>query len=457
MAQFVIMPRQGQSVESCIITTWAKKVGDKVAKGDTLFSYETDKSAFDEVSEIEGTLLAILAEEGEDVPCLNNVCIIGAEGEDISAMLSAGGAAAEETKPAAETAAAPAEAAPAEEPAELKPGEKIKISPRAKALAIKTNADLLKAAPTGPNGRIIERDVNKLLDEGKTVSAAALEAYLKGGVSIEGTGAGGMVTLSDVEKKPEIISAVTVTESSAVTAASPAEARPVSFGDYTEVKMSNVRRVIAKAMHNSLAEMAQLTLNSSFDATALMAFRASLKAKGEALGLGNITINDIVLYAVSRVLLNHRDINANLVGENMRYFSHANLGVAVDTERGLLVPTLFGADTMTLSALSANAKKLIGDAKAGSISPDLLTGGTFTVTNLGSLGVESFTPVINPPQTAILGVCCITQKLKADGTQYPAMGLSLTFDHRAVDGAPAAKFLSELCAALENFDLLLAK
>jgi pyruvate dehydrogenase E2 component (dihydrolipoamide acetyltransferase) len=141
----------------------------------------------------------------------------------------------------------------------------------------------------------------------------------------------------------------------------------------------------------------------------------------------------------------------------MRIFDNVNLGIAVDTERGLMVPTLMAAETMTLNELSANAKALIKETQSGSISPDKLSGGTFTVTNLGSLGVESFTPVINPPQVAILGVCAITQRIKADGSVYPAMGLSLTFDHRALDGAPAARFLKDLCANLENFGLLLAK
>ena len=131
--------------------------------------------------------------------------------------------------------------------------------------------------------------------------------------------------------------------------------------------------------------------------------------------------------------------------------------MAVDTDRGLLVPVIFGADKLTLSEISAKAKELAGKAREGKCSPDEMSGGSFTVSNLGSMGVESFTPVINPPQTAILGVCCTTNRLDAEGKVYPAMGLSLTFDHRAVDGAPAAKFLKELCGALENFDLLLAK
>jgi pyruvate dehydrogenase E2 component (dihydrolipoamide acetyltransferase) len=165
----------------------------------------------------------------------------------------------------------------------------------------------------------------------------------------------------------------------------------------------------------------------------------------------------MVLFAVSRVILNHKDLNAHWLDDVMRIFDNVNLGIAVDTERGLMVPTLMAAETMTLNELSANAKALIKETQSGSISPDKLSGGTFTVTNLGSLGVESFTPVINPPQVAILGVCAITQRIKADGSVYPAMGLSLTFDHRALDGAPAAKFMKALCDNLANFNLLLAK
>ena len=204
----------------------------------------------------------------------------------------------------------------------------------------------------------------------------------------------------------------------------------------------------------------KLTLNTSFDATKIMAFRASLKSGAEKLGLPNITLNDMVLFAVSRVLLKHRSLNAHYLDDTMRFFNTVNLGIAVDTERGLLVPTVFSAEKLTLTELAVSAKKVISDAQQGSISPDKLKGGTFTVTNLGSLGIESFTPVINPPQTGILGVDTITRRIKEVNGQdvsYPAMGLSLTFDHRALDGAPAAKFLKELVFALENFDLLLTK
>ncbi len=225
----------------------------------------------------------------------------------------------------------------------------------------------------------------------------------------------------------------------------------VDFNEFVEVKLTNMRKIIGKALNESLSTMAQLTLNSTYDTKQIMAFRKNIKENKEKLNINNITLNDMVLYAVSKVLLKHADVNAHYTPDAIKQFKCANIGIAVDAERGLIVPTLFGADKMSLNELSLNAKDIIQQARVGKISPDLLTGATFTVTNLGTLDIESFTPVINPPQTAILGVCNITTKLKKDGTPYQAMGLSLTFDHRAIDGAPAARFLKDLCDYLENF------
>ncbi|MBO5883373.1 MAG: 2-oxo acid dehydrogenase subunit E2 [Clostridia bacterium] len=445
MATVVIMPRQGQSVESCVITAFNKKVGDTVEKGEVLFSYETDKSSFDETAPESGKILAIFREEGDDVPCLENVLVIGNDGEDFSAFIPKDEADAEPAKeeaPAAvaETPAAVTEAPVADAIATSGIGS---ISPRARLLAEKTHADLLKAVPTGPNGRIIERDVQKLVDMGLTVSPAARDGYT---TAVEGSGISGRVTLGDLNAP-----AAAATEAVAV---------PAPVAAYEDVKLPNIRKVIAKSMHASLSNMAQLTLNTSFDATKLLALRASLKNGAEKLGLANITLNDMILFAVSRVILNHKDLNAHYLDDTMRYFNNVNLGIAVDTDRGLMVPTVFAAEKLSLNQLSKAAKSVITDAQSGNINPDLLKGASFTITNLGSLGIESFTPVINPPQTGILGVDNITKKIKEVNGQdvtYPAMGLSLTFDHRALDGAPAAKFLKDLCNALENFDLLLTK
>ncbi len=443
MATVVIMPRQGQSVESCIITAFNKKVGDTVEKGDLLFSYETDKSSFDEPAPEAGKILAIFREEGEDVPCLENVLVIGQDGEDFSAFAPV--AAAEEA-PAAPAAAEAPVAAPAAPVAEVEAPIATQgvgsISPRARLLAEKTHADLLKAVPTGPNGRIIERDVQKLVDMGLTVSPAARDGYA---TAVEGTGMNGKVVLGDLNAP-------------AAAAATPVAA-PVA--EYEDVKIPNIRKIIAKQMCASLTTMAQLTFNSSFDATKMIALRNSLKAGAEKMGLANITYNDMILFAVSRILANHKAFNAHYLNDDtMRYFKTVNIGIAVDTERGLMVPTVFGAEKMSLNDLAKSAKSVIGDAQSGKINPDLLKGATFTVSNLGAMGIESFTPIVNPPQTAILGVDCISKRIKevnGEDVTYPAMGLSLTVDHRAIDGADAARFLKDLGYALENIDLLLIK
>ena len=417
MANAVIMPKAGITVESCIIGTWEKKVGDEVKVGDILFTYETDKASFECESTEEGTLLEIFFNDGDEVPCLVNVCAVGNPGEDCSALRPAGEGA-EEAAPAAAEEAPKAEekAAPAAiAESTAVEGEKSAISPRAKKLAERAGVDASLATPTGPNGRIIERDVRTLMDNPVT----AME-----------------------------------------TASAPVAAPAAPEAEYEDVKFSGIRRAISKSMHTSLSTMAQLTHNTSFDATAILNYRKLLKnCEGD---LAGVTLGDIVLYAVSRTLKNHPDLNAHMLDDNnIRLFKHVNLGVAVDTPRGLMVPTIFHADEMSLVEISKAVKELAAQCREGNISPDKLTGGTFTVSNLGNMGVESFTPVINPPQTGILGVCGTVERVKKlpDGTitTYPAMGLSLTYDHRAVDGTPAARFQKELGKNLENFTALLAK
>ena len=459
MATPVIMPRQGQSVESCIIGKWYKKVGDKVAAGEDLFSYETDKATFDEAAKVDGEILAIFFPEEDDVPCLMNVCVIGNPGESVAefdprgaeaapAAASAPVAAAVQATPVAQaTPAAQASASTAAPAVDL---STLAISPRAKALAQKQNVDLRAAAPSGPKGRVIERDVRSLIDAGHFATGAVGSDFAAG---TAGSGIGGRVSVSDLDKTP-----------AAVTASPSTTAAPV-VSSYEE-KHSNIRKLIAKSMVQSLSTMAQLTYNMSFDATDILAFRARHKKAKEAgltdaLGLpANVTINDIILYTVSRVVKSHKMCNAHYFDDKMVFFNNVNLGVAVDTPRGLMVPTIFNADQLTIGEISAQAKEKSAACQQGTISPDQLKDGTITVTNLGSLGIESFTPVINPPQTCILGVNCLTTAFKlVDGqpVAYSSMSLSLTADHRAIDGAPAARFLKDLKNALENFSLLLMK
>lgn len=446
MATAVIMPRQGQSVESCIIAKWHKKVGDTVAPGDILFSYETDKASFEEESKLSGTMLDIFFEEGDDVPCLTNVCVIGNPGESTAQFKPAGE---EEEAPAASEDSAPAEETAQTAPAQTvsrSADEFIKISPRAKNLAARQGVDYTVAPATGPNGRIIERDIDAMIASGNAATFAARDGFVGSGAGIEGTGIGGRVRMADLNAPA----------APAAAAAAVADEGP----EYVDVPMTNIRKVIAKNMIHSLSTIAQLTYNMHFDMTAVNAFRAAVKAGGEALNVGKITINDVILYAVSRILKNHPDFNAHCVDNKVRQFTHVHLGVAVDTERGLMVPTIRNADCKSLSEIAKEAKELAAACQKGSIAPDLLSGGTFTVSNLGSLGMESFTPVINPPQTAILGVNTIETKVRVVNGEiktYPAMNLSLTADHRVIDGAPASRFLKELVTALENFTVLLAK
>lgn len=420
MATAVIMPRQGQSVESCIIGEWFKKVGDPVQEGDILFSYETDKSSFEEPAKQAGTLLAIFYGTDDDVPCLTTVAVIGEPGESYAEFAPDQAAGTEE----APTAAAPAaEAAVAEPPAAQLEGAALRgVSPRARNAAERLHVDPAQAQPTGPNGRVIERDIKALAQASRT-----------------GTGLGGRVT-------------------AAAPAAQAAPAVQAADTEYQDVKLPNIRKVIAKSMFQSLSTMAQLTHTTSFDATCVMNFRKGLKAAPEQLQVPNITLNDIILFAASRVLPKHPDLNAHFLEDKIRYFQHVNLGIAVDTPRGLMVPTLMRAEEKSLKEISAEAKALAAACQDGSINPDLLQGASFTVSNLGTLGIEHFTPVINPPQTGILGVDCIVERVRrVDGqiTVYPAMGLSLTYDHRALDGAPASRFLQDMVMALENFQALL--
>ena len=306
MATPVIMPRQGQSVESCIITEWKKKVGDQVSVGDVLFSYETDKSTFEEQAKVDGTLLAVFYNAEDDVPVLLNVAVIGNPGESF-AEFAPDGASAAAPAAAEEAKAAPAaEAAPAVQTTAARAEG---VSPRAKNAAEKLGVDPTAAAPTGPHGRVIERDVlayakeNRLGAETAAQPAAATPAAAK------------------AVEAPAAVNAL----------------------EYDEIKVPNLRRMIAKTMHDSLADMAQLTHNTSFDATKMNAFRESLKSAPDSMDLPKVTINDIILFAVSRVLTKHEGLNAHMLGDKMRYFKHVNLGIAVDTPRGLLVPTLFAA------------------------------------------------------------------------------------------------------------------
>ena len=441
MATIVVMPQLGNSVESCIIVEWTVAEGDAVSLDQTLCSIETDKSTMEVPSTAEGTVLKLLWDEGDEVPVKDPLIIVGAPGEDVSGLVPGSGAAEAGAAPAEE---APASAAPA--PSFATTAASGAVSPRARALASAKGVDASAITEgSGPHGRVIERDVAAAIAAGPALTSAARAA----GVSAaEGTGIGGRVSVADAARAPEAAPA------SSATATAPAADFP---GASTSSPLKGVRKVVAKRMMESLTSTAQLTLNTTANAAGILALRKKVKNADEALGLNRITLNDLVCFAVSRTLLKYPVFNAHLEDGVLTEFEQVHLGFACDTPRGLLVPVIRSAQSLGLKAFSDEAKRLAGGAIDGTLPPDYLGGGTFTVSNIGSFGIETFTPVINLPQTAILGVGAITPRpaLAPDGTVgvEQRLNLSLTIDHQVIDGADGARFLRDLVAAIENIDV----
>jgi len=337
------------------------------------------------------------------------------------------------------------------------------ISPRARNLAAKEKVSVTFLG-SGPGGRIIERDVIAALQNRAPLTAAA-RATGAGAVPAVGTGLGGRVTSADVAAATDLRSPAPKLQTLNPDSSFPAE------GVITETPIKGIRKIIADRMHKSLAESAQFTLNASASAVKIQEIRSSIKNLGAFAGehgISKITINDLILFAVSRTLPRFPYMNAHKIGDTIRTFERVHLAVAVDTPRGLLVPVIRNANLLSLAQISSEAKRLAAACQNSSAKPDELSGSTFTVSNLGSLGITSFTPVLNTPEVAILGVCNIEMKPVEIGEANcncgcncgmrfePHIGFSLTINHQVVDGAPAAKFLKELVDAVANIDLLLA-
>lgn len=446
MAKPVIMPKQGQSVESCIITEWYKQKGDKVSPGDVLFSYETDKASFEEEASEEGTLLEVFFNDGDEVPVLTNVAVIGEEGEDASEF--APGSISDENSPEETSQASqvePPKQSDLSETPETKSWEdstKEKssgISPRAKNLAEEKGVSTKQITGSGPGGRIIERDVVAVLDKQPPLTEVAKEKSLNEETSVpeSGSGLGGMVTSNDVSS-----------------------VNPLYDNDFEEKPLSNMRKLIANAMYASLQNSAQLTHHLGADARNVLALRKEVKKKiEEGEEDTNITINDMVCYATIKALKKFPRVNAQFHDYNMRFFNKVHFGLAVDTERGLMVPTIKNADDLSIKGLSNQFKNIAAKCHKGNVDPELLSpeGASFTVSNLGNYGVEMFTPVINLPQVAILGVNTIVPRPKdlGDGVYgfVPYMGLSLTYDHRALDGGEATRFLKQIAVEIETLKI----
>ena len=472
MVHTLVMPRQGNTVESCIITNWKVKEGDIVTPETVVCEVETDKAAFEIPAGAAGTVLKLLFAGGDDVPVLKPIAVIGTAGEDWKTVIGNGDQGIGENTQETSRKGALEPKVEAQREEQIKhissslraanrrfdvplcdENSEIHVSPRARSLAEKEAFPLEAALGTGPGGRIIERDVIAALKDKPPMTAAAKAAGSATVPSI-GSGIGGRVTAADMATAP------LPTPHSLLS----------SEGAVTETPIKGVRKVISDRMLKSLSESAQFTINASAPAVKLQEFRMGVKSQSsfaEELGVSKITINDLILFIVAKTLPRYPYMNAHKIGETIKTFERVHLAFAVDSPRGLMVPVIRNASLLSLAQISSEAKRLATACQNGTVNPDELSGSTFSVSNLGSFGVTSFTPVLNMPEVAVLGVCGIELKPIAVSSGdanagncavrfEPHIGFSLTINHQAVDGAPAARFLKALCEAVAHIDLLLA-
>ena len=444
MATVVIMPKQGQSVESCILTEMKMKKGDSVTVGDILFSYETDKASFEEASQVSGTVLDVFFMDGDEIPVLTNVMVIGNPGESTEGLRPFGGiSAATVSTTAAETVTMTMSTTSSEMMSEMPTqnpffsGTTSPVSPRARALAEKHAIPSETLVGTGPNGRVIERDVQTAIAATPKTTPLTKAILKETGAPRpnKGSGLAGTAKAVDINK-----------------------GKQTDTSDSILKPLSNMRKLIAKAMYTSLQNSAQLTHHLGADARNVLNLRKKVKNAMQNGFPTDITINDFVCFSVISALKQFSQVNAHFLGDAMQLFSKVHLGLAVDTERGLMVPTIRNAGALSLQGLANQLKEVAAACKKGGIAPDLLApeAASFTVSNLGAYGVEMFTPVINLPQVAILGVNTIVPRPKdlGDGVYgfVPYMGLSLTYDHRAIDGGEATRFLKQVAIEIENLE-----
>ncbi len=400
MAIEVKMPQLGLTMTEGVVASWKKKVGDTIKIGDVLADIETDKLSTELESEVEGIILALVAKEGDDIPVQGVICIVGAEGETVAAP--AAPATPAPAVAAQAPAAAPAPVAASAPVQQRTAGERIRISPLAKKVAAANSVDYSGIAGTGPGGRIVQKD-------------------------ILATKAGGAASAP---------------------APSAASSVPAIEGGRRE-RMTSMRKVVADRMFKSHSEIPVVTQTVKIDVTDLVAFRTSINEKRET----RFSINDFVLKAVAKALAKQKQVLVSIDGTDIVHHDNVHIGMAVALEEGLIVPVIKHADKMGLETLSANAKDLAERARSGSLQMEEYQGATFSVSNLGMYGVESFTPIINQPNAAILGVCSIEDELALIDGQPVArkiMRISMTYDHRLLDGAAAAKFQLAVKELLEH-------
>ena len=417
MAYELLMPQLGLTMEEGTVSAWLKQEGDQIKVGDPILEITTDKLTNEVVSEYEGTLLKIVAQEGEDIPVKGLLGYIGQPGEAV------GGAAAPAPAAAEAPAAAPVAAAPAAVPAPAAAanGARIRISPLARKTAAKLGVDYTGIAGTGAAGRIRQCDILAAAEQQKAAAAAA--------------------------PAPAAVAAP-----AAAPAAKPAAKSAgleLMEGD-TVVKLAGMRKVVSERMWASHNEIPPVTQNIKVDVTELMKFRKMLL---ETTGK-KYSVNDLILKATAKCLRAHPEMLVSMDGNQIIQRAHVNLGMAVALDGGLIVPVIRDADKMGLDELAATAKDLATRAKENKLGADEYKGSTFSVSNLGMFGIETFTPIINQPDAAILGVCAIQDELALDDEgnvcKKQVMRLSVTLDHRLLDGAVVAKFQMDLRDLLQS-------
>lgn len=411
MAYEVLMPQLGLTMEEGTVSQWIKHEGDEVKTGDVIVEITTDKLTNEVASEHDGVLLKIVAQEGEDIPVKGLLAYIGQPGEAVGDAPAAPAAA-----PAAEAAPA-AVAAPAAAPAPVAAnGKRIRISPLARKTAAKMGVDYSGIAGTGPSGRIVVKDILAAAEAQKNAPAAAPAA-------------------AAAPAKKE----------------APKAGLELMEGD-TVVKLSGMRKVVAERMLASHTEIPPVTQNIKVDVTELMKFRKMLLAETGK----KYSVNDLVLKAIAKCLTQHPEILVSFDEANHQIIQrkHVNIGMAVALDAGLITPVIRDADKMGLDTLSATAKDLAARAKENKLTADEYKGSTITVSNLGMFGIETFTPIINQPDSVIVGVCAIEDELQMDDegklSKHQVMRLSVTLDHRTLDGAVVAKFEMDLRDILQN-------
>ena len=406
MAYEVLMPQLGLTMEEGTVSQWVKHEGDPVKTGDVLLEITTDKLTNEVTSEHDGVLLRIVAQEGEDVPVKGLLCYVGQAGESVGDAPAAAPAAAAPAAASAAPAAAPA-AAP------VAAGARLRVSPLARKTAAKLGVDLSKLTGSGPSGRIRQQDV---LAAANAAQAAAPAPAAAAAPAARPAAKGGLELME---------------------------------GD-TVVKLAGMRKVVAQRMLQSHTEIPPVTQNTKVDVTELMKFRKMLLAETGS----KYSVNDLILKATAKCLRAHPEVLVSLDGDQVIQRAHVNLGMAVALDAGLIVPVIRDADRLGLDALSAAAKDLASRAKSNKLTPDEYKGSTFSVSNLGMFGIETFTPIVNQPDAAILGVCAVEDELVMDDqggiSKHQVMRLSFTYDHRLIDGAVAAKFVMALRDLLEK-------